>query len=189
MPAAEKEVCAALEDANDRLTPLEAAWHEADASDGSNAVRKQAMVREVRRQIDELFAKRNTRVMTTISGQHPAVASWVVRLSKIDMTEQDFGHGTKNYVVIKGDLPCSVPTTFTSKEIDGTPDILAAMGKLNGGDYVAVSAEFVRHDEEAQGAAASIAWGGPLWGPFGGLWPDAIRKPAFQLDVSEVHRG
>ena len=63
------------------------------------------------------------------------------------------------------------------------------MAKLNAGDYVTVSGNFVPHDEEAQGAAAAIEWGGIFWGPFGGLFPAAFRTPAFQLNITDVHRG
>ena len=189
IPAAEQEVCSALEQGDAQFTPLEAQWHEADESDRSNAVRRQVLVDAAHKQIDDLFARRNAKVLVVVSAQRPQAASWVVRLSKIDSTEEDFGHGAKNYIVLKGDLPCAVPTTFTSKEIEGTPEVMSAMAKLNAGDYVVVSGEFVGHDEEVQGAAASIEWGGPVWGPFGGLWPAAFRTPAFQLDVTEVHRG
>jgi hypothetical protein len=189
VPAAERSVCSALEEGDAQFTPLEAQWHAADDSDQSNEVRRQVLVDAAHKQIEELFARRNAKVLALVTAQKPQAAGWVVRLSKIDSTEKDFAQGTKNYIVLSGDLPCAVPTTFTTKNIEGTPAVTAEVAKLNAGDYVTVSGNFVPHDEEAQGAAAAIEWGGILWGPFGGLWPAAFRTPALQLDVTDVHRG
>jgi hypothetical protein len=189
VPAAERAVCSALEEGDAGFTPLEAQWHAADDTDRSNAVRRQVLVDAAHKRIAELFARRNAKVLALVTAQMPQAAAWVVRLTKIDSAEEDFGTGTKNYIVLSGDLPCAVPTTLTTKDIEGTPEVTANMARLNAGDYVTVSGNFVPHDEEAQGAAAAIEWGGILWGPFGGLWPAAFRAPAFQLDVSDVHRG
>ncbi len=189
VPAVEREVCAALDEGNERFTPLEAAWHDADGIDRSNEVRRKLAVDAAHKRIDELFAGRNARVLAAVTALHPQAASWVARLTKIDTTEEDLGHGTKSFIVLKGDLPCGVPTAFWSKEIEGTPEILSAMAQLNAGDYVVLSGDFVPHDQEFQGAAAAIEWGGVLWGPVGGLWPAAFRAPAFEFDISEVHRG
>ena len=189
IPAAEREVCKALEQANAEFTPLEAQWHEADDSDHSNEVRRKLVIDAAHKRIDDLFASRNAKVLAVISTQQPQATSWVARLTKIESIDKDYGRGTKTYIVLKGDLPCSVATTFTSADIEGTPEILAAMAKLNVGDYIVISGRFVPHDEAAQGTAAAIEWGGILWGPFGGLWPAAFRSPAFQFEIEAAHRG
>ena len=151
IPAAERDVCSELEQGDAQFTPLEAQWHVADDSDRSNAVRRQVLVDAAHKRIDELFARRNERVLALVTAQSPQAAAWVVRLTKIDSTEKDFGQGTKNYIVLSGDLPCAVPTTFTTKDIEGTPAVTAQIAKPNAGDYVTVSGNFVPHDEEAQG--------------------------------------
>ncbi len=177
VPAAERAVCSALEEGDAQFTPLEAQWHTADDADRSNAVRRQVLVDAAHKRIDQLFAHRNTKVLALVSARKPQAAAWVVRSSKVDSTEKDFGQGTKSYIVLSGDLPCAVPTTFTTKDIEGTPEVIAAMAKLNAGDYITVSGDFVPHDEEAQGAAAAIEWGGILWVRSEGSGPLRSARP------------
>ncbi len=95
----------------------------------------------------------------------------------------------KRHVMLQAELPCSVGTTFDTDDIEGTPQILPEIAKLNVGDYVHLSGDLVSHDEEAQGKAASIEWGSILWGPFGGLDASAFSSPALRFKVSEFSRG
>ncbi len=186
LPKQELAVCEALEAANAQFYKLEAHWETADRSSEENAVKKQMIIDQTKSQIDELFRTRNRAVLSVVGTQTPSIEGWLAKLTKISMTEKNFGDGTKRYVTIEGEFPCQIKTTFSTKDILPTPEVLKFMAQRNVGDFVLISAVLVKHDEAMQTPEDALEWGGPLWGPFGGLWPKAIRNPAYVLNVTKI---
>jgi hypothetical protein len=130
VPSSEAAVCKSLEEANARFGPLESQLSVATDSGDANAVRKQLLIDQAKVPIAKLFKARNQAILSVIGAQRLYVDKWVVKITKIDMNDEDFGDGIKRYITLSGEVPCNLTTTFSTNDMLATPEMLALVTNI-----------------------------------------------------------
>jgi|SRR5271165_273324 len=186
MAPSETAVCQALDSANGAFVPLKADFEAAASSEETNPIRKEQRLAAARSSIDQLYARRNRAVLDALGWNNPVATRWLVRITDISTAEKDFGQGAAQFATLKGAIPCGTPTTFTSTEMPVASNIGASLTQLNVGDFVLADGNFVSHDTANNPPEVAVEWAGPLYGPFGGLWSDAIEAPSFTININRI---
>lgn len=185
----ETTICRTLEDANARFRPLAEQWSAATHSGDKNEIRKQLALDQIKREIDDTFHTRNSSVLSVLGGRDPQAKNWAIRITKLSSIERTFSSGAHRYLTLEGMLTCHLPVAVTIDDILETPEVVKFVATLNIGEYIIVSGRLVLHDAEANPLDVAVEWGGPLWGPFGGLWNDAFERPAYRLALEHWSRS
>ena len=184
MPATEATVCKALEDARDAFSSLKAEFKAAETE--RNVIRRDQLIAQARGKIDRLYSDRNRAVLTGMGWDVPRAGQWVMKLTGLSAMTKDYGKGAASYASLRAELPCRIPVMVNSEDFPAASRLGETLATVNEGDAILVSGSFVKHDATMNPQEVAIEWGGPLYGPFGGLWSDAIDAPAFRIVLTEV---
>ena len=184
MPANEATVCKVIEDARDAFMALKTEFKAAEAE--KNAIRRDQLMAQARSKIDHLYSDRNRAVLTAIGWDAPRASRWVAKVTGVSTMTKDYGKGPASYATLKVELTCRMPVVVTSEDFPAASGLGKTLAAVNERDVVLFSGSFVKHDTTMNPAEVAVQWGGPLYGPFGGLWSDAIDAPALKIKLSEV---
>jgi hypothetical protein len=177
------KVCTVFTKGAAEFAPLQQAWKQ--TQNNTNGVARTMAQDTLRQKINAVWTNRNRTVLDLMPAKK--FSGWVAQLDKLDMVERDYGNGTQRYIEIEGRFDCVLPVTFTSKQIEVTPKLVAILTKVKMGDSVILDGTLIAHDSGAQPIEDSVEWGGILWGPLGGLWgDDAFNRPAFQIKTTNI---